>query len=477
MATKTYPYPFNVSSSSKFLSGDGSWKNVYTKEQIDENELAFANALEDLMQNGNLEELTYTNLTTKKTTGKLIPGKYYRITDYITTTVQDNTHSAENQFDIIVLALDESTLSENAYAVLHDGDTYFSTNGAKLSSWELKYCLDNDEDRFAWADSNDGTGVIYYMRDEWGNECAYDFKNIQFKRKIHEGLYNQNSGNDTWVYTFTWIDVNGNVSDASVTAQTITDAYGGGDILGVFGNSIGYANAFDGENMVFQLNDNVFISSHAFSSGLFDGIYGNKFGVNCTNNTLGSDSNENTFGDECTNNSLGSAFFGNKVGNDFSDNQVSFAAAQGSSYNTIGNYFTGNTFGNSFAQNSIGNYCRNNTFGDIFINSALGNNCSGNTFSNACDGITLGNNVTKINVQKPYTASIIIENGNSFINLTSSQTTTVTDKLRNITIAQGVNNATSAGTNDANVKTISHDTLNDTFRTVYQPVNTVNVSV
>ncbi len=28
----------------------------------------------------------------------------------------------------------------------------------------------------------EGKGVIYYMKDEWGNECPYDFKNIQFKR-------------------------------------------------------------------------------------------------------------------------------------------------------------------------------------------------------------------------------------------------------------------------------------------------------
>jgi len=32
------------------------------------------------------------------------------------------------------------------------------------------------------ADTNEGKGVIYYMKDEWNNECPYDFKNIQFKR-------------------------------------------------------------------------------------------------------------------------------------------------------------------------------------------------------------------------------------------------------------------------------------------------------
>lgn len=60
--------------------------------------------------------------------------------------------------------------------------SYF--NDCKLNSWELKYCFSNDTDRFDWADSENGKGVIYYMKDEWGNECPYDFKNIKFNNKF-----------------------------------------------------------------------------------------------------------------------------------------------------------------------------------------------------------------------------------------------------------------------------------------------------
>jgi len=50
-------------------------------------------------------------------------------------------------------------------------------------------------------------GIIYYMKDEWGNECGYDFKNIQFKRKIKsDGQLDLESGIDTWVYTFNAYD-------------------------------------------------------------------------------------------------------------------------------------------------------------------------------------------------------------------------------------------------------------------------------
>lgn len=53
-----------------------------------------------------------------------------------------------------------------------------------LSAWELKYCLDNDNSRFAWADNTNGKGVIYYMKDEHGNEAWYDFKSI--KQKVYD---------------------------------------------------------------------------------------------------------------------------------------------------------------------------------------------------------------------------------------------------------------------------------------------------
>ena len=45
----------------------------------------------------------------------------------------------------------------------------------------MKYCIDNDTNRFVWADDANGKGVIYYMKDENNNELPYDFKNIMFE--------------------------------------------------------------------------------------------------------------------------------------------------------------------------------------------------------------------------------------------------------------------------------------------------------
>ena len=59
----------------------------------------------------------------------------------------------------------------------------------EVGARQLKYTIDNDATRFAWADS-EGKGIIYRMIDEHDNDCPYDFKNLQF----------YNNGN--WYYTF-----------------------------------------------------------------------------------------------------------------------------------------------------------------------------------------------------------------------------------------------------------------------------------
>jgi hypothetical protein len=97
-------------------------------------------------------EITHADLKNLRDTNQLIPGMQYRITDYITTTAQENTKTAGHQFDIIVTADSTNILNEKAKAIQHEGDTYFSNSN--LAAWEIWYCLDNDDERFAWT-SND----------------------------------------------------------------------------------------------------------------------------------------------------------------------------------------------------------------------------------------------------------------------------------------------------------------------------------
>ena len=214
--------------------------------------------------------VTYKELKSLRDNSQLIPGQQYRIIDYVTTTSQAGTTSANHPFDIIVTADSKNTLNENARAIQHEGDEYFKD--CDLATWEIKYSVENAA-KYAWAapadgqiqtlslnilgysgepirvsssdmyvnsidyycwkiEANDlhvytdtlnptsettlfspevvgyengkniyemvvvenayfenistnvtpGKGVIYYMKDEWGNELPYDFKNIVYKK-------------------------------------------------------------------------------------------------------------------------------------------------------------------------------------------------------------------------------------------------------------------------------------------------------
>ena len=131
---------------------------------------------------GNILSIKYESLKALKDSDQLIPGRQYRIIDYTCTTSTTGTTTAGHKFDIIVTADSNNKLNEEARAINHYfnnlEDDYFKD--CNLSAWKIWYCLDNDTDRFDWADATNGKGVIYRMIDEFGNDCPYDFKNIQF---------------------------------------------------------------------------------------------------------------------------------------------------------------------------------------------------------------------------------------------------------------------------------------------------------
>ena len=409
-----------------------------------------------------LEKITWSDLKNKRDNSQLTPGQYYEITDYTCTTVQENTQAAGHDFDVVVLALATNKFSEEALATQHEGDSYFAAS--KLEAWKLWYCLDNDTIRFAWADSENGKGVIYRMIDEWGNDCPYDFKNIQFKRKI--SLTNGypeldlDQGVDTWVFTFaatsyhiskdSWSEL----KDGSLESpyEHMSDENSSTFHDNVIGKYIkNYDNVDEDYTKcgIQYLNDNVFFGYwqevgsddpentpyyYAYCS------YGCRFGINCYGNTFGTDCNSNTFGNYCYSNTFRNNCSYNTFGNDCNSN-------------TFGNYCFYNTFGNDCYHNTFGFNCSSNTFGNDCYNNTFGDNCGGNTFGDGCNHISINSN---------YTMYTVVETGNKYIRLTSSVAPSSANPLRNITIAQGVNNFEV-------VQIITHPTVGDTYRTVYQP--------
>ena len=227
------------------------------------------------IQAENTINTTWAELKALRDEAKLNAGTFYRITDYVTTTTQSETKSANHPFDVIVLALNENTLCEDAKAILHEGDTYFADSD--LNAWKLKYCLDNDKTRFGWADETNGKGVIYRMVDEKSNDCPYDFKNILFYNTKLES-------SNRHYYTFSY-EIAGHLYDGT-TSKQVTYCYG--NVMGKYRIS-----------GVLMLNKNVFRNMY-----FNDGCYYNTFGDNCYSNSFERSSVLNTFGKDCHDNTF-----------------------------------------------------------------------------------------------------------------------------------------------------------------------------
>lgn len=291
-------------------------------------------------------EITWSDLKAKRDAGELTLGQLYRITDYQCTTIESDTRSAGHQFDIIVLALSKNTLSEQAYAALHSGDTYFANND--LSAWKLWYCLDNDTDRFAWADSTNGKGVIYRMIDEFNNDVPYDFKNIQFKHPDNTNKY------PYYYYTF-----------ASNTREANTD-------LSLSRSNNIYSNKIlhyiDAPNKQY-INRILFIGNNCYGNTFGNCCYKNVFEESCFYNTFGDYFASNVFGGYCRynifgNNCVGNILNNNYMYNTFGNNCIYNVIGIGCSYNTFGNNCQRIKFSTDSSASLCYNFYQHNHFGD-----------------------------------------------------------------------------------------------------------------
>ena len=405
--------------------------------------------LKDILNSG-VTEITWSGLVDLRTNNKLIPGQYYRITDYTCTTTKGGTKSAGHVFDIIVRADSVNKLNEEAHAIQHTGDSYFANNN--LSAWRLWYCLDNDTNRFAWADSTNGKGVIYRMIDEFYNDVPYDFKNIQFYRQwdSSKSLWSTISSDTTGVACYTFSS-NGDSSTVEFTDYSLSisnKVYS--NVIKEYKDIIN----FDFNNIKFILNNNCF------------------FGKECYNNTFGNKCYENTFGNKCYENTFGNSCFRNTFGNNCRSNTFGNRCDS----NTFGNYCILNTFGNTCSSNTFGGFCKSNTFGGFCQYNTFGNECSYNTFGGFCQYNTFGSSIEQsqfgdgvqyfsiTNTQmtttptstdaKSYIKWLIVENGVSYVNAYVTGSTSSSSYCQNIRICQGC-----SGTSDS-YKSFQIDNIN-----------------
>ncbi|MBR5327985.1 MAG: hypothetical protein IKV31_05530 [Paludibacteraceae bacterium] len=443
-----------------------------------------------------IQHVTHEQLVTLRNNAELKPGQCYRITDYLTTVANDpEARSAGHPFDLLVVATDVDTLSEEARVIkslrkdmtparfyspsmgawfvrdetndgIYNGEQLyawrsageyaftkklipednadvfvaFDTDGngwgtlysietlenfneigedlgdvinsneyfadANLNAWKVWYCLDNDDTRYKWADTENGKGVIWRMIDEWGNDCPYDFKNVQFKRYAILGItsskltedaisylqsalcYDQNGGRcfatkdvyGNWVP----VDVDGTSYEIDETlfewyytfhslsshdGETIMDSYDMStrpfkildecikyykeDDCGMDSKDECHDNIIKPAYQEYDQDDEYFkgrlvLNNIVFLNGLSYCYYNDidEYWEYCSGYCYG-----NVFGVECKNNTFGNSFRVNTFGNNCY-------------YNTFGNNCWGNTFGSYFQTNTFGNGCGSNTFGN-----------------------------------------------------------------------------------------------------------------
>lgn len=489
---------------------------------------------------------TWSELKAMRDGGTLVPGQWYRITDYVTTTMQVNTQSAGHAFDIIVRADDASTLNENAYAAKHAGDTYFANSN--LAAWRLRYCLDNinwsltpqvtctftrngsswnniqcigteeayggltwykwdfsaygeyiyssyfytqtlNNNETAYANSmgqwtNVGTisnvvtsseygkGTILWMKDEFNNECSYDFKNIQFKRwKVSDTFYD---GNDNLMRTglndsyFAQFELGSKESTALlnalqfITSQQFIWAY-------TFSSSATNQTQTDYSLLPDKVYNNVIC-------GTYNTLMNNVFYGTCYNNTIGFGFQYNTINSTCHDNNIGCNVEYNIIGSSFYNNEI----ADKFSWNGIGINFYENVIQNSFTYNKIGNYFHDNEIArGFYYNSTyqyvysnfIQNDCSYNIFNKYFRMNHVGNSVNNITIDCQYVQNSIIESGVKYVKVVCGQTPSNSSPLRYIKLCTGV-----AGS-DSNTKTISHPSTNDTFLTEYKATGSQVINV
>lgn len=392
----------------------------------------------------NSVSITYKELKELRDTKKLVKGKSYKIIDYITTSKDATTKVIWHPFDIVVTAINTNELSEIAYAAHHDLEDDYYQN-CNLTAWELRYILDNDETRYSWIDDRYtvkqsfksysigdiitkssweelseteqnkceqiGKGIIYYMKDEFNNECAYDFKSILFERYYIPQLVSDKALAG-WIINKNYSAISATIQNTGVIFPFYKSSNEGEDPskfyytydtgeqveLTVYNANNGlntcrdnhfaypcnfYNVMYDGVDLLLDknkivLNNNVFIGTEFVSNTcnqqgfafntILNGASFNTFGANFAFNIIEATFTNNIFQNDCRRNVINARFKYNTAGNKFSDNCIS----TDSENNIFRELFVNNALSAHTTENIFGNNIKASEFPEYFKNNELG---------------------------------------------------------------------------------------------------------
>ena len=317
--------------------------------------------------------------------------------------------------------------------------------------------------------SEKGKGVIYGMIDEYNNECPYDFKNIQYTRRLIDDTGklsdDEDEGTNQYVYTFNCYNKDTNqIEDASVNIYLLDD------VSTICFNNIIKENYRD-DGLFIELNNIVYLMELSLSEYELYVCFGNKIEDRCYDITLGDHNFDNIIRSGCGDIILKNACSNNYIGINSYNIVLEFDCVNNKIYNScneisISEHCRDNIFSDNCTSISLGEGCYYNKIGTSCNNIILGNHCDSNNIESDCDHIKFG----KSDIIRDYYNFISIDSGNRYIYLYASTNTTGSKKYQNVKICQGVNNSNTW-------KTITDSNINQNYQTVYKTANDIEITV
>ena len=263
--------------------------------------------------------------------------------------------------------------------------------GGTLYTGTYSSTSNTNADRITDVDSSEGKGVIYYMKDEYGNECPYDFKNIIFTNGGSLGFTFDSDKEDATIKSpvayNNVIKENCSSGGFQLPFNKIINIYDVDIIGNVFGlNSTN--NIIDGYNTNCSYNvlKNGCTGNHILGEC-------NILGNNCSSNYIGTNSNRNVFADNCSNNNLQVRCSNNTFESDCNSNKL----YPDVSYNYFGKRSSNNNLLTNANYTRIGCWSNRNTINANSNKNTIGNNCQNNVI--AGDSNTLADNCQNIKMQ------------------------------------------------------------------------------
>lgn len=368
-----------------------------------------------------LTDVTYAQITSAISNSSLIPGSYYRITDFMTCYDQPNynisrsaivqgIYKTSSVHPIIVFATSVNTLASDAYQPDYPMD-------------KIKYDVSYSS---TYTSGGTAYGRIVERIDEYNNRTDYDHHEVLFKRYrafYHEfgtlrgsiqlnpngvisgqGTYFEDDFSvgdyvalpDTTQYVFEITEITSSMT-MSVTGSSIPSYTGNyyrgfrldadnSSYLSYFPNNIDGQDDYsdrktfpDNETKVNNYIGDFYNLAIDWDEETFD-LPNNVFGEDCINNVIGNGSMNNTFDSDVEENVIGHYMRNNIIRTDTQDFDD----------NKIGNFFQNNIILNTFRNNKIEDYFRNNySLGEITNNKITGTNFANNKIANSFDDNTI----------------------------------------------------------------------------------------